>query len=43
MYVNVRIVDVGRMGVCILCVCDSEQCERGVGVRVNVTMMSETL
>ena len=26
-----------------LCVCDSEQSECGVGVRVNVTMLSETL
>jgi hypothetical protein len=27
----------------MLCVCDSEQRERGVGVRVNATMLSETL
>ena len=33
----------GRVGVCMLCVCDSEQRERGVGVRVNATIQSETL
>ena len=26
-----------------LCGCDSEQCERGVGVGVNDIMLSETL
>ncbi len=31
------------MGVCMLCVCDSEECEHGVGGGVNDTMMSETL
>ena len=41
---NVRRVDVGRVGVCMLCVCDrSDQCELGVGTSVNVTMLSETL
>ena len=42
MYVNVRRVGVGRVGVCMLCVCDSEKRDRGVGVRVNDTMLSET-
>ncbi len=32
-----------RAGVCILCVCDNEECERGVGTGVNGTMLSETL
>ncbi len=40
---NVRSVGVGRVGVCILCVCDNEDCERGVGAGVNDTMLSETL
>ena len=43
MHVNVRYVDVGRVGVCILCVGNIDQCERGVGVGVNATMLSETL
>ncbi len=43
MHVNVRSVGVGRVGVCILCVGNSEQRERGVGPSVNVTMLSETL
>ena len=43
MYVNVRIVDLGRVGVCMLCVSDREQCESGVDAGVNVTMLSETL
>jgi hypothetical protein len=30
------------VGGCILCVGDSEEHERGVGVGVNVTMMSDT-
>ncbi len=38
---NVRSVVVRRMGVCILCVDDNEQRERGVGVGVNDTMLSE--
>ncbi len=29
--VNVRRVDVGRVGVCMMCVCDSEECVYGVG------------
>ena len=29
--------------VCILCSCDSTECEYGVGVGVNTTMMSETV
>ena len=40
---NVRTVVVRRVGVCMLCVCDSEEGECGVGTGVNVTMMSETL
>ena len=43
MNVNVRSVDVGRVGVCMLCVCDIEELEDGVGTGVNDTMMSETL
>ena len=43
MPVNVRRVGVGRVGVCILCVCDSEKREHGVGDTVNATMLSETL
>ncbi len=39
---NVRIVVVGRVGVCMLCVDDSEESERGVGVGVTGIMMSET-
>jgi hypothetical protein len=42
-HVNVRSVGVGRVGVCMLCVCDSEELERGVGAGVNATMLSETL
>jgi hypothetical protein len=41
--VNVRNVDVGRVGVCMLCVVDRKECERGVGTGVNTTTMSETL
>ena len=40
---NVRSVDVGRVGVCMLCVDNAEEGERGVGARVNATMMSGTL
>ena len=40
---NVRSVGVGRVGVYILCVYDSEERERGVGAGVNDTTMSETL
>ena len=43
MHVNVRSVGVGRVGVCMLCVCDIENLERGVGDGVNDTMLSETL
>ena len=45
MYVNVRSVDVGRVrvGVCMLCACDSEERDHGVGAGVNTTMLSETL
>ena len=33
MHVNVRSGGVGRVGVCMLCVCDSEECEEvGAGV-----------
>ena len=31
------------MGVCMLCTCDSEDREDGVGAGVNATMLSETL
>ncbi len=34
-HVNVRSMGVGRVRVCILCVCNSEQCDRGVGDGVN--------
>jgi len=40
--VNVRIVGVGRVGVCMLCVGDNEERERGVGAGVNATMLSES-
>ena len=40
---KVRSVDVGRVGVCMLCVGEREMSERGVGASVNGTMMSETL
>ena len=43
MHVNVRNVGVGRVGVCMMCVCDIEDREYGVGVGVNATMLSETL
>ena len=43
MHVNVRNMTVGRVGVCLMCVCDIEERERGVGVGVNATMLSETL
>ena len=37
---NVRSVDVGRVGVCMLCVGDNEQRERGVGASsVNAAMI----
>ncbi len=32
----------GRVRVCILCVGDNEERERGLGTGVNDTMMSET-
>ena len=44
MYVNVRSVGVGRdrrVGVCMLCVCDREERERGVGAGVNAIVMSK--
>ena len=40
---KVRSVGVGRVGVCMLCVCNSEERERGVDAGVNATMLSETL
>ncbi len=43
MHVNVKSVGVGRVGVCILCVRDSEQRECEVGAGVNATMLSATL
>ena len=36
----------GRMRVCVLCVDNNEQCDRGVGgvgVSVNTTLLSETV
>ena len=39
MYVNVRSVDVGRVGVCMLCECDNEEREHGVGVGVNDVLL----
>ncbi len=42
MHVNMRSVGVGRVGVCMLCVGKSNQCDRGVGAGVNVTILSET-
>ncbi len=42
MHVKVRNVDVGGVGMCILCVGDSEEHERGVGVGVNVSVVSDT-
>jgi hypothetical protein len=42
-HVNVRSVDVGRVGVCMLCVHDSEERENGVGAGANATMLLETL
>ena len=33
----------GRVGMCMMCACDSEEREHGVGAGVNATMMSETL
>ena len=43
MYVNVRSVGVGRVGIFMVCVCDSEERECGEGDGVNDTMLSETL
>ena len=43
MHVNVRSVGVGRVGVRMLCVGNSEHRERGAGASVNSTMLSETL
>jgi hypothetical protein len=43
MHVNVRSVGVERVGVCMLCVCDCEERDRGVGAGVNATMLSATL
>jgi hypothetical protein len=34
---------VGRVGVCMLCACDSEDREHGVGAGVNATMLSERI
>jgi hypothetical protein len=36
-YVNVRSVGVGRVGVCMMCVCDSEERDHGVGAGANAT------
>jgi hypothetical protein len=41
-HVNLRSMDVGRVGVCMLFVGDSEERERGVDVPVNTTILSET-
>ena len=38
MHVNVRSVGVGRVGVCMLCVSDNEERERGVGAGVNTIL-----
>ncbi len=43
MDVNLRVVGVGRVGVCMMYVGNDEKCERGVGAGVNVIMLSETL
>ncbi len=40
---KVRSVGVGRVGVCMLCVTDNEESERGVGPGVNITKVSKTL
>ncbi len=40
---NVRIVGVRRVGVCVLCVVNNDQCEFGVGAGVNDTMITGTL
>ncbi len=40
---HVRIVGVGRVGVCIQWSCDSEERENEVGAGVNDAMLSETL
>jgi hypothetical protein len=37
-----RRVGGGRVGVCILCVCDREECDRGVGTGVNDPMLQNT-
>jgi hypothetical protein len=41
--VHVNVWRVGRVGVCILCIGDNEDRERGVGSGVNDTNLSETL
>ena len=43
MHVNVKSMGVGRVGVCMRCVLNSERRERGEGAGVNATMLSETL
>ncbi len=43
MHVNVRNVGKVRVCVCMLCVCDTEEREDGVGAGVNATILSETL
>jgi hypothetical protein len=42
-YVIVRNVGVWRVGVCMMCVCDTEESEDGEGAGVNATVLSETL
>jgi hypothetical protein len=42
-HVNVRSVGVGRVEVCMLCACDSEEREHGVGTGVNATMLLERI
>ncbi len=37
-----RVGRVWRVVVCMLCACDSEDRDHGVGAGVNATMMSET-
>ncbi len=40
MHVNVRIGDVRKVGVCMMCVDNSEESECGVGAGVNVIVYS---
>jgi hypothetical protein len=42
-HVNVKSVGVGRVGVCMLCVGDSDYRQCGVGACVIASVLSETL